>query len=168
MAPPNCCSYLFYAYNQCYLSNFQTCKIYFISIEHKCPVISVFEYFCVFLFRWFTSQSTALVMRDGQFWTSPNHTFFLGKLPVIRAHTFACNWQQPFFNKSAEGRRMTLEINSWSILQQYGTGPGSNMWPLDLQSDANLYSKKLPTALFCDMMMEKRNLIQLNFILFID
>ena len=35
---------------------------------------------------------------------------------------------------------------------------------LDLQSDANLYSKTLPTALFCDMMMEKWSLIQLNFI----
>ena len=43
----------------------------------------------------------------GQAWTS-------GK-PVIRAHTFACNWQQPFLNKSAEGRRMTVEIISWSI-----------------------------------------------------
>ena len=80
------------------------------------------------MFCWFTFQSTALVMRDGQFWTSPNHTFFLGKLPVIWAHTFACNWQQPFFNKSAEGRRMTLKINSWSILRQYGikhVTPGS-------------------------------------------
>ena len=34
---------------------------------------------------------------------------------VICAHTFACNWQQPFLNKSAEGRRMTVEIISWSI-----------------------------------------------------
>ena len=43
----------------------------------------------------------------GQAWTSG--------LPVIRAHTFACNWQQPFLNESAEGRRMTVEIISWSI-----------------------------------------------------
>ena len=35
--------------------------------------------------------------------------------PVIRAQTFACNWQQPFLNKSAEERRMTVEIISWSI-----------------------------------------------------
>ena len=28
-----------------HITNFQTCKIHFISIEHKCPVISVFEYF---------------------------------------------------------------------------------------------------------------------------
>ena len=31
------------------------------------------------------------------------------------AHTFACNWQQPFLNDSAEGRRMTVRIISWSI-----------------------------------------------------
>ena len=43
----------------------------------------------------------------GQAWTS--------SLPVLRAHTFACNWQQPFLNDSAEGRRMTVEIISWSI-----------------------------------------------------
>ena len=29
--------------------------------------------------------------------------------------TFPCNWQQPFLNESAEGRRMTVEIISWSI-----------------------------------------------------
>ena len=34
---------------------------------------------------------------------------------VICAHTFACNWQQPFLNESPEGRRMTVEIISWSI-----------------------------------------------------
>ena len=43
----------------------------------------------------------------GQAWTSG--------WPVIFAHTFACNWQQPFLNESAEGRRMTVEIISWSI-----------------------------------------------------
>ena len=43
---------------------------------------------------------------DGQF-TLPH--FFL------RAHTFVCNWQQPFLNDSAEGRRMTVELISWSI-----------------------------------------------------
>ena len=30
-------------------------------------------------------------------------------------HTFASNWQQSFLNDSAEGRRMTVEIISWSI-----------------------------------------------------
>ena len=52
--------------------------------------------------------------RDGQF-TYPH--FFLGKLEVLQVHTFAfaCNWQQPFLNYSAEGRRMTVEIISWSI-----------------------------------------------------
>ena len=27
----------------------------------------------------------------------------------------SCNWQQPFLNESVEGRRMTVEIISWSI-----------------------------------------------------
>ena len=46
--------------------------------------------------------------------SSPNHTF-LGKLEQAGAHTFPCNWQQPFFNDSAEGGSMTVEIISWSI-----------------------------------------------------
>ena len=37
------------------------------------------------------------------------------QLTSNRAHTFACNWQKPFMNDSAEGRRMTVEIISWSI-----------------------------------------------------
>ena len=61
-------------------------------------------------------KSTAMVMAGrsvhlttlfpGQAWTS--------SWPVLRAHTFTCNWQQPFLNDSAEGR-MTVEIISWSI-----------------------------------------------------
>ena len=51
--------------------------------------------------------------------STANHTFSwtsLNKwLTVLRAHTFACNWQQPFLNDSAEKRRMTVEIISWSI-----------------------------------------------------
>ena len=43
----------------------------------------------------------------GQSWTSD--------LPVLREHTFACNWQQSFLNDSAEGKRMTIKIISWSI-----------------------------------------------------
>ena len=51
--------------------------------------------------------------------SSPNYTFSWAslnkQLTRIRAHTFACNWQQPFLHDSAEGRRMTVEIISWSI-----------------------------------------------------
>ena len=51
--------------------------------------------------------------------SSPNHTFSWAslnkQLTSNHAHTFACNWQQPFMNDSAEGRRMTVEIISWSI-----------------------------------------------------
>ena len=43
-------------------------------------------------------------------WVSLNKQFTSN-----RAHTFACNWQQPFLNDSVEGRRMTVEIISWSI-----------------------------------------------------
>ena len=38
-----------------------------------------------------------------------NHTFSLGKLD------FACKWQQLFLNQAVEGRRMEVEIISWSI-----------------------------------------------------
>ena len=72
--------------------------------------------FCLFVCC-FTSKATAMVIAarsvhlttffPGQAWTSG--------LPVIFAHTFACNWQQPFLNESAEGRKMTVEIISWSI-----------------------------------------------------
>ena len=34
------------------------------------------------------------------------------QLTSNRAHSFACNCQQPFMNDSAEGRRMTVEIIS--------------------------------------------------------
>ena len=30
---------------------------------------------------------------------------------VLRTHTFACNWQQPFL----KGRRITIDVISWSI-----------------------------------------------------
>ena len=54
-------------------------------------------------------------------------TPFLGKLeeavkPVLPAHTFAYNWQQPLLNNSAEGNGMTVEIISWSISSKYKTG----------------------------------------------
>ena len=62
-------------------------------------------------------KSTAMVMVGrsvhlttlfpGLAWTSSQ--------PVLRAHTLACNWQQPFLNDTAEGRIMTLEIILWSI-----------------------------------------------------
>ena len=51
--------------------------------------------------------------------SSSHHTFSwagLNKRLTSNSCTyFACNWQQPFLNKSAEGRRMTVEKNSRSI-----------------------------------------------------
>ena len=62
-------------------------------------------------------KSTAMVIAG---WSVHLTTLFswasLNKqLTSNRAHTFACNWQQPFMNDSAEGRRMTVEIISCSI-----------------------------------------------------
>ena len=65
----------------------------------------------------FTSQVNSY--GHGMTVSSPNHTFswasFNKQLTIFFAHTFACNWQQPFLNDSAERRRMTIEIISWSI-----------------------------------------------------
>ena len=60
-------------------TNFQICKIHFISIEHKCPVISVFEYFL----RLFVLLFYVLVNSFGNGGGRSVHqhnTFFLGKL----------------------------------------------------------------------------------------
>ena len=77
-------------------------------------------WFILFYFVYFVALrpiSIAMVMAG---WSVHLTTLFPGQawtsgLPVVRAHTFACNWQQPFLNKSVEGRRMTVEIISWSI-----------------------------------------------------
>ena len=69
----------------------------------------------VCLFCCFTSQ----VYSYGHCVTvsSPDHTFSWAglnkQLTSTSCNTFACNWQQPFLNDSAEGRRMTVEI-IWS------------------------------------------------------
>ena len=93
-------------------------------IFHPFVVYQLFQKFLQehyqFLFVCFVAlrpKSTAMVMAGrsvhlgtlfpGQAWTS--------SYPVLHAHTFACNWQQPFLNDSAEGRRMNIEIISWSI-----------------------------------------------------
>ena len=72
------------------------------------------QYFCC-LFCCFTSQVNSY--GHGGRVSSSNHTFsgqaWTSSWPVL--HTFACYWQQPFLNDSAEGRRMTVEIISWSV-----------------------------------------------------
>ena len=42
---------------------------------------------------------------------------------------------------------MTVEIIYDQSPRKYGTGPGSNSQPLDLQSDSHLLPDTLPTAL---------------------
>ena len=50
-------------------------------------------------------------------------------------------------NDSAKGRRIIIEIIYDQAPQKYGTRPGSNSRPLDLQSDLDLLPDTLPTAL---------------------
>ena len=62
-------------------------------------------------------RSTAMVMAGQSVHLT---TLFPGQAltsgwPVLCAHTSAWNWQQPFLNDSAEGRRMKVEIISSSI-----------------------------------------------------
>ena len=70
--------------------------------------------FLVCLFCCFTPQVNSY--GHGGTVSSPNHTFSWASLNKQLTSTsctyFACNWQQPFLN---EGRRMTVEIISWSI-----------------------------------------------------
>ena len=49
--------------------------------------------------------------------------------------------------ESAEGRRMAVEAISYLSPGKYGTGPGSNLQPVDLQSNTYLQSDMLSTAL---------------------
>ena len=81
--------------------------------SHEMPCLFV----CFVCFVALRPKSTAMVIAGRSVhlttlfsWASLNK-----QLTSNRAHTFACNWQQPFMNDSAEGRRMTVEIISWSI-----------------------------------------------------
>ena len=72
--------------------------------------------FCFCLFWCFTSQVNSY--GHGGTVSSLNHTFSwasLNKQLTSTWCTLACNWQQPFLNESAEGRRMTIEIISRPI-----------------------------------------------------
>ena len=63
----------------------------------------------------------------------PNHTFFPGETwpsgqPVLRVHTFTCNWQKPFLNQRKG--KMTIEIRSistkvWDLAEIKLVTPGS-------------------------------------------
>ena len=90
--------------------------------------IQIYQKFCLFccLFVALHPKSTAMVIAGPSVhlttlfsWASLNK-----QLTSNRAHTFACNWQQPFMNDSAEGRRMTVEIISWSISTKVWDRPG--------------------------------------------
>ena len=80
--------------------------------------------FCLFLCC-FTSQSTAMVIMGwsvhlttlfpGQAWTSSS--------PVLRAHTFARNWQ-PFLNDSFSRRKENDRRNYFMVNLHESMGPG--------------------------------------------
>ena len=60
----------------------------------------------------------------------PNHTCFpsqawLTGYPVLRAHNFACNWQQPFLNQWKGGKWPLKLFHDWS-LRKYGSGQTSD------------------------------------------
>ena len=54
---------------------------------------------------------------------------------------------------------MTVEIIYDQSPRKYGTGPGSNSQPLDLQSDSHLLPDTLPTALRGVAVLSVRNSI---------
>ena len=94
-------------------------RIYRVSGDlHVFSLIShIWELVLFVCFVALSPKSTAMVMVGrsvhlttlfpGQAWTS--------SLPVLREHTFACNWQQPILNDSAVGRITAVEIILWSI-----------------------------------------------------
>ena len=102
-----------------------------IFIMHLCKCYVLFVFFC------FTSQVNSY--GHGRTVSSPNNTFFIGKLEQAVNQYFVHILSLVTDSNLAEGRRMTVEI--------IGTGPGSNSLTLDLQSDSHLLPDTLPTAL---------------------
>ena len=119
---------------QLLMEQFETLPIQFKPIEHmhegvlfrknhfwrndSCENLDNYFLICLFVcLPALRPKSTAMVIAGRSVhlttlfsWASLNK-----QLTSNRAHTFVCNWQQPFMNDSAEGRRMTVEIISWSI-----------------------------------------------------
>ena len=84
-----------------------------------------------------TSQSTTMIMSRRSVHLTTN--FSLASLTkrltiTFCAHTFACNWQQPFLNQQKGGEWPKKLFHDQSP-QKYGTGPESNLRPLDMKSD---------------------------------
>ena len=93
-------------------------QVYICSFLKKSKIFwDVFEYFIFFFFvlLLYVPSQQLWSFRDGHLTTLFSWASLNKQLTSNRAHTFACNWQQPFMNDSAEGRRMTVEIISWSI-----------------------------------------------------
>ena len=110
--------------------------------------------FCLFVLLLYISSQQLWSWRDGQFTKPDQTTLFLGQagtssLPVLRVHTYACNWQQPILNNSAEGRRMTVENISRSIYRKVWDRAGIELaTPGTAVRHASVVRHaKLPTAL---------------------
>ena len=108
------------------------------------------EILFVCLFCCFTSQ----VNSYGHCGTvsSPNHTFFLGKLEQAVNQYFVhilslVTDNNPSWMIQRKGGEWPLKLFHDQSTRKYGTGPGSNSRPLNLQSDSHLLPDTLPTAL---------------------
>ena len=101
---------------------------------------------------WFDSLNPSQQLSG---WTVHLTTLF--SWASLTKYTFACNWKQHL--ESAVGRRTTVEILSWSISRKYGTWPGSNSRPLDLQLDALLMALTRPVIQWCNCIIIRINCV---------
>ena len=101
------------------LLTFETTLSFIKGLFWKCKYCIMMVWFCCF-----TSQvnsygnggtvSSLNLTFPGQAWTS--------SLPVLRAHTFACNWQQPFLNHSRREGNDHRNYFMINLLQSMGLG----------------------------------------------
>ena len=110
--------------------------------KHRENIIFVF---CLFLLLYVPSQQL-WSLRDGQFiWPH----FFLGKLEqavnqyFVHILSLVTDNNPSWMIQRKEEKKLFHDQSP----RKYGTGPGSNWRPLDLQSDSHLLPDTLPTAL---------------------
>ena len=106
--------------------------------------------FFVCLFCCFTSQVNNY--GHGGTVSSPNHTFFQGKLEQAVNQYFMhilslVTDNNPSWMNQRKGGEWPYKLFHNQSPRKYGTRPGSKSRPLDLQSDLHLLPDTLPTAL---------------------
>ena len=114
------------------------------------PIVFLPWFVFVCLFCCFTSQVNSY--GHGGTVSSPNHTFFLGKLEQAVNQYFVhilslVTDKNPSWMFQRMGGEWLQKLFHNKSPRKYGTGPGSNSWPLDLQSDSPLLPDMLLTAL---------------------